>query len=97
MLSFPTVYTWSPSACHLYASGGKQPDYVYVWDLLREHCHSVLPLGGGEVRQDCRRASYRPRAWRGQGVRQAAAAAGAGGARAWGRSSCCCRRSTRTH
>lgn len=50
-LSFPTVYNWSPSACHLFASGGKQPDYVYVWDLLREHCHSVLPLtaatGGG--------------------------------------------------
>ncbi|KAG2445405.1 hypothetical protein HXX76_000027 [Chlamydomonas incerta] len=46
-LSFPTVYNWSPSACHLFASGGKQPDYVYVWDLLREHCHSVLPLSGG--------------------------------------------------
>ncbi len=20
---------------------------MYVWDLLREHCHSLLPLGGG--------------------------------------------------
>ncbi|GFR43035.1 hypothetical protein Agub_g4039, partial [Astrephomene gubernaculifera] len=46
-LSFPTVYNWNPAACHLFASGGKQPDYVYVWDLLREHCHSVLPLLGG--------------------------------------------------
>ncbi|PNH07533.1 Regulatory-associated protein of TOR 1 [Tetrabaena socialis] len=45
-LSFPTVYNWSPTACQLFASGGKQPDYVYVWDLLREHCHSVLPLNG---------------------------------------------------
>ncbi len=44
----PTFYTWSPSACHLIRvpSGGKQPDYVYVWDLLRGHCQSVLPLAG---------------------------------------------------
>ncbi|GLI58486.1 hypothetical protein VaNZ11_000217 [Volvox africanus] len=48
-LSFPTVYNWSPSACHLFASGGKQPDYIYVWDLLREHCHSVLPLTGTTI------------------------------------------------
>ncbi|GLC71947.1 hypothetical protein PLESTF_001187700 [Pleodorina starrii] len=48
-LSFPTVYNWSPSACHLFASGGKQPDFIYVWDLLREHCHSVLPLNGATL------------------------------------------------
>ncbi|KAG2485410.1 hypothetical protein HYH03_015896 [Edaphochlamys debaryana] len=45
--SFPAVYAWSACASHLYSAGGKQPDYVYVWDLLREHCHSVLPLTPG--------------------------------------------------
>ncbi len=45
--SFSTIYNWPPSACHLFESGSKQQDYVYLRDLLRGHCLSVLPLAGG--------------------------------------------------